>query len=73
MAYLFCKNKEKQLKKSKGSHSFYRFWLSPDIVTEYWDTDSFVSLGTFDHESHNKTLSLLNYVFSKSCISMNQN
>ena len=50
---------------------------SPLIIlrhhTEYWDSDSFVSLGIFDNESHNKTLSLLNCASSKSFFSRKQN
>ena len=42
------------------------------MFTEYSDYDSFVSLGIFDNESQNKTLSLLNCALFKSCISLKQ-
>ena len=46
---------------------------SVSIDFHYPATYSFVSLGIFDNESRDKTLSLLNCTSCKSCISMKQN
>ena len=52
----------------KGLTQFLSILIIPQNIP-----DSFVSLGIFDDEGHNKTLSLLNCALVKSCISVKQN